>query len=73
MIQGDSGVSSAHLVSEGDAVTTCGLWFQGSGETRGSGRRQTRKPDGMTLDVVTGWEGAGTCHNRQEPNREVVQ
>ena len=38
-IQVESGVRSAHLVSEEDAVRMRGLWFQGPGETRGSGRR----------------------------------
>ena len=27
----------------------------------------------MTLDTVTRWEGAGTCHTGQETNRQVVQ
>ena len=31
MIPVDLGVRSVHLMSEEDAVTMCGLWFQGSG------------------------------------------
>ena len=31
MVQVDSGVRSVHLMSEEDAMTMCGLWFQGSG------------------------------------------